>query len=120
MIRRFRCCPGDGKTKLGRLWTYVRVTGQPVMLHLPRYGFTYSPDRRGQHPHRHLATFQDTLQADGYAGFNRLYDSGRICEAACWAHVRRKFFDLQQCLTLIIPKMLIYVHICHYPVEYTP
>jgi transposase len=58
--------------------------------------FTYSPDRRGEHPHRHLATFQGTLQADGYAGFNRLYDSGRIREAACWAHVRRRFFDLQQ------------------------
>jgi hypothetical protein len=58
--------------------------------------FAYSPDRRGEHPHRHLATFQGALQADAYAGFNRLYDSGRIQEAACWAHVRRKFFDLHQ------------------------
>jgi hypothetical protein len=57
---------------------------------------TYSPDRKGEHPHRHLATCAGTPQADGYAGFNRLYDSGRIREAACWAHVRRKFFDMHQ------------------------
>ncbi len=47
-------------------------------------------------PNRHLAQFKGTLQADAYAGFNRLYDSGDIKEAACWAHVRRKFFDIQQ------------------------
>ena len=88
--------PGDGKTKLGRLWTYVRDDRPCGDDAAPAVWFTYSPDRRGEHPHRHLATFQGTLQADGYAGFNRLYDSGRIREAACWAHVRRKFFDLQQ------------------------
>ena len=89
--------PGNGKTKLGRLWTYVR-DDRPAgdVAAAPAVWFTYSPDRRGEHPHRHLATFQGTLQADGYAGFNRLYDSGRIREAACWAHVRRKFFDLHQ------------------------
>ena len=88
--------PGEGKTKLGRLWTYVRddrPAGNPAA---PAVWFAYSPDRRGQHPHRHLADFTGTLQADGYAGFNHLYASGRMQEAACWAHVRRKFFDLQQ------------------------
>ena len=35
----------------------------------------------------HLALFRGTLQADGYAGFNRLYEGGHIREAACWAHV---------------------------------
>lgn len=88
--------PGDGKTKLGRLWTYVRDDRPAGDVVAPAVWFTYSPDRRGEHPHRHLATFQGTLQADGYAGFNRLYDSGRIREAACWAHVRRKFFDIHQ------------------------
>jgi transposase len=38
------------------------------------------------------------MQADAYAGFNRLYAAERkpapIVEAACWAHARRKFFDL--------------------------
>lgn len=88
--------PGEGKTKLGRLWTYVRDDRPAGDVAAPAVWFTYSPDRRGEHPHRHLATFNGTLQADGYAGFNRLYDSGRIGEAACWAHVRRKFFDLHQ------------------------
>lgn len=88
--------PGNGKTKLGRLWTYVRDDRPAGGVAAPAVWFTYSPDRRGEHPHRHLAAFHGTLQADGYAGFNRLYDSGRIREAACWAHVRRKFFDLHQ------------------------
>ncbi|HEX3685593.1 MAG TPA: IS66 family transposase [Bryobacteraceae bacterium] len=88
--------PGEGKTKVGRLWTYVRDDRPAGDMAAPAVWFTYSPDRRGEHPHRHLATFHGTLQADAYAGFNRLYDSGRIREAACWAHVRRKFFDLHQ------------------------
>lgn len=40
--------------------------------------------------------FQGALQADAYVGFNQLYEDGRIQEIACWAHVRRKFYDLQQ------------------------
>ena len=88
--------PGTGKTKLGRLWTYVRDDRPAGDTAAPAVWFAYSPDRKGEHPHRHLAPFAGTLQADGYAGFNRLYDSGRIREAACWAHVRRKFFDIHQ------------------------
>src|SRR5579875_1230416 len=88
--------PGTGKTKLGRLWAYVRDDRPAGDLAAPAVWVAYSPDRKGEHPHRHLKTFCGTLQADGYAGFNRLYDDGRIREAACWAHVRRKFFDLHQ------------------------
>jgi len=88
--------PGTGKTKLGRLWAYVRDDRPAADVAAPAVWFGYSPDRKGEHPHRHLKTFCGTLQADGYAGFNRLYDDGRIREAACWAHVRRKFFDLHQ------------------------
>lgn len=86
--------PGSGKTKLGRLWTYVRddrPAGDPTP---PAVLFRYSPDRKGSHPRGHLTTFVGVLQADGYAGFDALYDTGRITEAACWAHVRRKFYDL--------------------------
>ena len=57
--------------------------------------FAYSPDRRGEHPREHLRGFQGILQADAYAGFHHLYDGGEIQEAACWAHVRRKFYELQ-------------------------
>jgi transposase len=74
--------PGQGKTKQGRLWTYVRDDRPAGDEAAPAVWFTYSPDRRGEHPHRHLAEFKGTLQADAYAGFNRLYDSGRIQEAA--------------------------------------
>jgi transposase len=60
--------------------------------------FFYSRDRGGEHPGQHLAGFAGLMQADAYAGFNRLYAAGRtpppIIEAACWAHARRKFFDL--------------------------
>jgi len=58
--------------------------------------FAYSPDRKGEHPERHLEKFRGTLQADAYAGFNQLYENGRIQQASCWAHVRRHFYDLEQ------------------------
>ena len=58
--------------------------------------FAYSPDRKGEHPEQHLREFCGTLQADAYAGFNQLYADGSIEQAACWAHVRRHFYDLEQ------------------------
>jgi transposase len=86
--------PGQGKTKIGRLWTYVRDDRPAGDKAAPAVWFAYSPDRKGEHPERHLTRFRGTLQADAYAGFERLYENGRIEEAACWAHVRRKFYDL--------------------------
>jgi Transposase IS66 family len=56
--------------------------------------FFYSPDRKGEHPQAHLKEFRGVIHADGYAGFNELFVGGRILEAGCWAHVRRKFFDV--------------------------
>jgi transposase len=88
--------PGRGRTKTGRLWTYVRDERAAAQTTAPAVWFAYSPDRSGRHPHQHLTTFKGTLQADAYAGFNRLYESGEVEEAACWAHVRRKLFDIQQ------------------------
>jgi len=86
--------PGNGKTKTGRLWTYVRDDRPAGDLSPPAVWFAYSPDRKGIHPQTHLANFQGVLQADAYAGFNALYEGGGIDEAACWAHARRKFHDL--------------------------
>jgi transposase len=88
--------PGNGKTKTGRLWTYVRDDRPAGNTAAPAVWFAYSPDRKGEHPERHLEKFRGTLQADAYAGFNQLYENGRIQQAACWAHVRRKFYDLEQ------------------------
>ena len=86
--------PGNGKTKTGRLWTYVRDDRPAGDATPAAVWFAYSPDRKGEHPQAHLGHFTGTLQADGYAGFDAVYETGRIQEAACWAHVRRKFYDL--------------------------
>jgi transposase len=86
--------PGHGKTKTGRLWTYVRDDRPAGSNDAAAVWFAYSPDRKSEHPFVHLGNYRGTLQADGYAGFNRLYEKGEIREAACWAHVRRKFHDL--------------------------
>ena len=86
--------PGNGKTKTGRLWTYVRDDRPAGDTAPPAVWFAYSPDRKGIHPQTHLAKFEGVLQADAYAGFNALFDDGTVREAACWAHARRKFHDL--------------------------
>jgi transposase len=59
----------------------------------PGVWFAYTSNRKGEHPRGHLTNFSGTLQPDGYTGFHHLYDAGRIQEAACWAPVRRKFFE---------------------------
>ena len=86
-------CPGRGTTKQGRLWTYVRDDKPAASTEPPAVLFRYSPDRKGERPQAHLASFVGVLQADAYAGFDRLYGE-RIQEAACWAHVRRKFYEI--------------------------
>ena len=86
--------PGNGKTKTGRLWTYVRDDRPAGDSGPAAVWFAYSSDRKGEHPRQHLRGFRGTLQADAYAGFHHLYEGGLIQEAACWAHVRRKFYEL--------------------------
>jgi transposase len=87
-----------GQTRTGRLWTYVRDDRPFGGRAPPAAVYFYSPDRSGTHPEGHLASWAGLMQADAYAGFNRLYEPkrqpGPIIEAACWAHARRKFFDL--------------------------
>jgi transposase len=88
--------PGNGKTKTGRLWTYVRDDRPAGDTAAPAVWFAYSPDRKGEHPQQHLREFCGVLQADAYAGFNQLYQDGTIQEAPCLAHIRRKFYDLME------------------------
>jgi transposase len=89
-----------GKTITGRLWTYVRDDRPFAGRAAPAAMFFYSRDRSGEHPSRHLAGYVGILQADAYAGFNDLYAPARkpgpVLEAACWAHGRRKFFELAE------------------------
>jgi transposase len=90
--------PGRGQTKRGRLWTYVRDERPWQSPASPAVCYFYSADRKAMHPQAHLKGYSGVLHADAYAGFKDLYRArdGRspIVEAACWAHARRKFFEL--------------------------
>ena len=91
----------NGKTKTGRFWVYLRDGRPHAGAAPPAVLYRYTPDRKGEHCRAHLASFAGHLHADGYSGFNELYeekDAGLACvaEVACWAHVRRKFFDVHK------------------------
>jgi transposase len=87
-----------GKTDIGRCWTYVRDDRPFAGPAPPAAVFYYSRNRRGEHPQGHLARWAGVLQADAYGGYDALYVAGRtygqIFQAPCWAHGRRKFFEL--------------------------
>ena len=87
-----------GKTDTGRLWTYVRDDRPFGGADPPAAVFYYSRDRRGEHPAAHLAGWSGILQADAFGGYGDLYATGRqpapVLEASCWAHSRRKVFEL--------------------------
>jgi transposase len=98
--------PGAGRTKTGRQWVYLRDERPHAGTAPPAVLYRYTPDRKGEHCRAQLANFTGWLHADGYAGFGRLYEIAgasssplplagppRIAEVACWAHVRRGFFD---------------------------
>lgn len=86
--------PGTGKTREARLWVYARDDRPSGESTAPAMWMRYSPDRRGIHPQTHLQHYRGILQADAFAGYNKVYASGRVIEAGCWAHARRKFYDI--------------------------
>ena len=86
--------PGQGKTRTGRLWVYVRDDRNAGSTMPAAVWFAYSPDRKGIHPQNHLASYSGVFQAGAYGGYRVLYESGRITEAACMAHARRKIHDV--------------------------
>src|SRR5262245_24360732 len=84
--------PGNGKTKTGRLWVYLSDERPHAGPAPPAVLYRYTPDRKGEHCRAHLTAFRGHLHADGYAGFNELYESSggipaAVTEVACWAHV---------------------------------
>ena len=88
--------PGRGRTKTGRLWVYARDQrpwGGPAP---PAAVYIFAPDRRAERPAAHLERFKGVLHVDGYAGFERLTIRGDVVLAACWAHTRRKFYEVVQ------------------------
>ena len=87
-----------GKTRTGRLWTAVRDDRPFGGADPPAAAYFYSIDRSGSHAETWLEDYAGIVQADAFSGFGRLYDPGRktgaMIEAGCWAHARRKFFEL--------------------------
>jgi transposase len=102
--------PGRGRTKTGYLWTYVRDERPWGSNMAPAVWFEYSPNRKGEHPRRHLRDFLGVVHSDAYSGLNEVFECfttnrqgrrvktregpARIMRSLCWAHVRRKLYDL--------------------------
>lgn len=86
--------PGRGKTKTGQLWAYARDDRPWGGADPPGVAYVYAPDRKAERPIVHLAGFTGTLQVDGYAGYRVLAERGDVRLAFCWAHVRRRFYEL--------------------------
>ena len=92
--------PGRGKTKTGRLWVAVRDERPWGSAVPPAVFYRYSPDRKAEQADALLKDCHGYLHADGYAGFNSLYETNPITgnsqmtEVACWAHVRRKLYEV--------------------------
>lgn len=88
--------PGRGRTKTGRLWVYAREQRGWSGPEPPAAVYLFAPDRRAERPAAHLQHFSGVLHVDGYAGFEQLVRKGDVVLAACWAHARRKFYDVAQ------------------------
>jgi transposase len=93
--------PGNGKTRTGRLWAYVLDERPWQGGRAPAAYYRFSPDRKGERPRDHLATFRGVIQADAFSGYEALARTAasgrgppRLIHAACWAHARRKFYDV--------------------------
>ena len=81
-----------GKTKTGRLWTYVASGINSVACTI----YQYSPNRKSEHPLEFLKNYKGFVQADAYSGYDKLFTDGNIIEVGCWAHSRRKFFEISE------------------------
>lgn len=81
--------PGHGKTTIGRLRAYVVNDRGSGATTPPRGWYGFTTDRTGAHPQRQLANFTVYLQADGYAGYDKLYDTNRVTEVACYPRAER-------------------------------
>lgn len=86
--------PGRGRTKTGQLWAYARDDRPWGGTDPPGVAYVYAPDRKAERVVSHLAGFRGVLQVDGYGGYRMLAESGAVQLAFCWAHVRRRFYEL--------------------------
>ena len=86
--------PGRGRTKTGQLWAYARDDRPWGGRDPPGVAYVYAPDRKAERPITHLTGFKGVLQVDGYSGYRALAARGDVALAFCWAHVRRRFYEL--------------------------
>ena len=86
--------PGRGRTKTGQLWAYARDDRPWGGSDPPAVAYVYAPDRKAERPAAHLAGYVGVLQVDGYAGYRALAEKNSVHLAFCWAHVRRRFYEL--------------------------
>ena len=86
--------PGRGRTKTGQLWAYARDDRPWGGSDPPAVAYVYAPDRKAERPIAHLQGFAGVLQVDGYGGYRVLAEKTSVRLAFCWAHVRRRFYEL--------------------------
>lgn len=86
--------PGRGRTKTGQFWAYARDDRPWSGTDPPAVVYVYAPDRKAERPITHLAGFCGILQVDGYVGYRKLAEGNAVTLAFCWAHVRRRFYEL--------------------------
>jgi transposase len=90
---------GRGRTKTARMWGYLGAGARQNDVgdwveHAPAVVFEFTESRESKHPVKFLRDYQGYLQADAYSGYDAVYRSGRIIEVGCFAHCRRKFFEV--------------------------
>ena len=86
--------PGRGRTKTGQLWAYARDDRPCGGADPPIAVYVYGQNRKSEQPLAHLAGFTGVVQVDGYAGYRALAQKNSVRLAFCWAHVRRRFYEL--------------------------
>ena len=86
--------PGRGRTKTGQLWAYARDDRPWGGSDPPAVAYVYAPNRKAEQPIAHLAGFTGVMQVDGYAGYRAFANKNGVQLAFCWAHVRRRFYEL--------------------------
>jgi transposase len=86
--------PGRGRTKTGQLFAYARDDRPWGGADPPGVAYVYAPDRKAERLIAHLAGFVGILQVDGYGGYRVLAEKNAVTLAFCWAHVRRRFYEL--------------------------
>ena len=77
-----------GTTHQGYYWVYYDGIQKNAL-------FKYAPGRDGAWPKETLSDFEGYMQVDGYEGYSQFKTNDQIKVMHCWAHVRRKFFEIQ-------------------------